>query len=85
VEIIQATDEMVAANNEFVQKDVGVIEQQFKTEYGVRNVGAKIEEIRALIDHWKTSVADVESEEELAQLYWNEIFAKLDPARYGMK
>jgi len=85
VEVIRATDEMIAANAEFVQQDLAVIEQQFTNDYGVTDTAAKIEKISGLVDRWKGLLADWDgSEEALAKLYVDEIFSRVDPATHGM-
>lgn len=85
VEIIFATDEMVAANKEFVEQDIPVIEQQFSNDYGVQNTEAKIEKIRDLIERWKGIMAGWDGQEEsLARIFSEEIFSKVDEKTYGM-
>ncbi|WP_170984365.1 C4-dicarboxylate TRAP transporter substrate-binding protein [Rhodoligotrophos defluvii] len=86
VEIIKATDEMIAANNEFVQKDIAVIEQQFTREYRVKDAARKIEHARGLIDRWRALLANWDgTEESLYKLYNDEIFSKIDVSTYAMK
>ena len=76
---------MIAANTEFVQQDLGVIERQFTNDYGVTDTAAKIEKISALVDRWKGLLAGWDgSEEALAKLYVDEIFSRVDPAAHGM-
>ena len=85
VEIIRATDEMIAANLEFVEGDMAVVERQFSQEYGVQNTTEKMERIRALIDRWRDLTRDWDhSEESLHKLYQDEIFSKIDVSTYGM-
>ncbi|WP_137389659.1 C4-dicarboxylate TRAP transporter substrate-binding protein [Rhodoligotrophos defluvii] len=85
IEIIPATDEMVAANQKFVEEDMKVIERQFSEEYGVKDTKAKIEKIRALINRWKGLLANWDGKEEsLAKLFSDEIFSKIDESTYGM-
>jgi len=86
VEVIQASEEMIAANNEFVQKDIAVIERQFTQEYGVQSADKKVERARALIDRWRALLADWDGTEEgLLKTYKDEIFSKIDVSSYGMK
>jgi len=85
VEIIRATDEMVAANQKFVEDDIKIIEAQFSKEYGVKDTQAKIEKVRGLIDRWRGLIANWDGQEEsLAQLFSQEIFSKIDASTYGM-
>ena len=43
-----------------------------------------VTEFLAVLEKWVGLTADIASAEELEQLYWNEVYAKLDPAGYGM-
>jgi hypothetical protein len=40
---------------------------------------------RGLLEKWVPLVQDTDSVDELEQLYWKEIFSKVDTARYGME
>ena len=85
IEVIEPGPEIMAASDEFVKGDLKVIAEQFKTDYGLKNVDAKIEKIAALVEKWKTLTADIADDPEaLNKLYWDEIFSKLDPATYGV-
>lgn len=83
--IFEAGEALRARVTEFVTQDMAVIEDQFSTKYGLKNVPQKIARIRELVEKWKglTNAAGADRE-KLATLYWNEIYAKLDLASYGM-
>jgi len=38
---------------------------------------------RPLLQRWATLIQDVESPDQLADLYWTEVFSKVDPSTYG--
>lgn len=86
VALDEPTDEMVAATEAFVEKDMKTIEEQFTSLYGVENVAAKMETISALVDKWKTKLEGVDPTdgEAFRKLLWDEVYAKIDPAAYGM-
>lgn len=84
VEVLAPSDEMAAAYSDHVTNDMGVILSQFSNDYGVSDVEAKMETIRNLIDKWKGLTADWDGEDEtLADLYWENIYSKVDLATYG--
>ncbi|MDD9746435.1 MULTISPECIES: C4-dicarboxylate TRAP transporter substrate-binding protein [Marinovum] len=85
VEIVDADAELVAATDAFVQKDLPVIAAQFESDYGVENVEAKIGEMVRLVEKWKGLTKDLPGDVAgLEQVYWDEVFSKLDPSTYGI-
>lgn len=85
VEVIEPGPEIMAKSDEFVKADLAVIAQQFKDDYGLTNVEAKIEKITELVNKWKKLTADIADDPDaLAKLYWDEVFSKIDPATFGM-
>lgn len=85
VEVIEPGPEIMAKSDEFVKADLAVIAQQFKDDYGLTNVEAKIEKITELVNKWKKLTAGIADDRDaLAKLYWDEIFSKIDPATFGM-
>jgi len=85
VEVIQATDAMIEANNAFVEQDLAVIEKQFTEDYGVENAGEKIALARSLIERWREMLADWDgTEESLVEIYRREIFSRIDVSSYAV-
>lgn len=70
----------------FVQADLAIIAEQFKSQYGVSDVDRKIELAAGLIEKWKglTNEIDLMDRDGYAALYQQEIYSKIDPATYGM-
>ena len=85
IEIIKASPEIVAASEEFVKQDMKTTAEQYERDYGVSDAAAKIEIMRKLIEKWKPLTEGMADDtDRLAQLYWDEIYSKVDPATYGM-
>lgn len=86
IEVIDPADEVIAASDAFIQDDLKVIEQEFTATYGVQNTQAKITEVSRLVEKWKGLTADYANDPEgLGEVYWNEIFSKMDPKTFGME
>jgi len=86
IEVIEPGPEILAKSDEFVKGDLSVISEQFQRDYGLTNTDEKIAKVADLVEKWKTLTADIADDPEaLAQLYWDEIFAKIDPETYGMR
>ncbi|WP_163851896.1 C4-dicarboxylate TRAP transporter substrate-binding protein [Pseudooceanicola aestuarii] len=85
VTLVEPTEDLLAATDAFVQADRAVIEQQFTEFYGVENATAKIAEVSALVEKWKDLTADIADDQDaLTQVYWEELFSRMDPASYGL-
>jgi len=83
IKIHQPTAELTAAVQEFVFADLETVSSLFQENYNVARADEIATEFRALLEDWYGLVADVESEEELHMLYWDQIVSKIDPATYG--
>lgn len=85
IEVYEPDPEILKQSDEFVKGDLKVIAEQFRSDYDVDNTDAKIEKLVELTDKWKTLTEGIEDDPEaLFQVYWEEIFSKLDPETYGM-
>ena len=85
IEVYEPDPEILKQSDEFVKADLKVIAEQFRSDYGVDNTDAKIEKLAELTDKWKTLTEGIEGDPEaLFQIYWEEIFSKIDPETYGM-
>ncbi|MFC4259452.1 C4-dicarboxylate TRAP transporter substrate-binding protein [Marinobacter lacisalsi] len=82
--ITQATDAMNADNREFIEADLKTIAEAYSERYGIENAEAKIATFRELLGKWQGLINDVQSSEELADIYWKEVFSKVDAAQYGL-
>lgn len=82
--ITQATDAMNADNREFIRADLETIAQGYSERYGIENAEARIETFRELLSKWRGLIDDVQSSEELADIYWEEVFSKVDAGQYGL-
>ena len=79
----QAAPSLSNATKAFVEEDVASLVTSYAETYGVTDGDQIVETIKARIAEWRTKLADVTTEEELAQLYWDEIYAKIDFSTYA--
>ena len=86
IEVIEPGQDILDKSDEFVKGDLKVISKQFREDYGLKNTDEKIAKVSELVDKWKKLTADIADDPEaLGKLYWDEIYAKLDPETYGMQ
>lgn len=86
VQVHQASPELVARSNAFIEADIATVAQQAEKQYGIRNAGQKVERFRQLLAKWdKLAPAGTAWDVNvLADVYWREIYSKLDPKSYGL-
>ena len=68
---------------QFVDQDLQTVSALFKETYGVDRAAEIAADFPALLEKWYGLVADIESKEQLQQLYWDQVISKIDPATYG--
>ncbi|MDF1855730.1 C4-dicarboxylate TRAP transporter substrate-binding protein [Pseudooceanicola sp.] len=84
IELIEPSDEMKAAKDEFVKNDVDVIVSNAISNYGVPDAAEKVKTLLGLIDKWSKVVEDADGDRDTIIAKLNEdVFSKL-PADYGM-
>ncbi len=80
----QASPELMEATREFVERDMETIVEVYRGQRGVQRGAEMLEEFRPILERWVELVSDVNSEEELAELYWKEVLSKVDPTEHGL-
>ncbi|QIZ82586.1 TRAP transporter substrate-binding protein DctP [Thalassovita gelatinovora] len=83
IRIHQADPELTAAVKDFVNQDLKTVSALFRDTYDV----ARAEEIAAdfppLVEKWYGLIEGIETQEQLQQLYWDQVISKIDPATYA--
>ncbi len=82
--IHEAPADFIEGVQEFVRGDQGTIISLYKTQYGVPEAEELAATFFERLDKWNGLVASVESVGELEDLFWNELYSKVDVANYGM-
>ncbi|GHF64959.1 C4-dicarboxylate TRAP transporter substrate-binding protein [Seohaeicola zhoushanensis] len=83
IEYGPASDALVAMNRDFIAKDKDAIGAIYKERFGIETGSQAATALTELMTKWTGLTKDVASPEALAEVYWNEIFSKIDPATYG--
>lgn len=82
--VIEPDAAVLAAATAFVREDMQLVASLFRENYNIQNAGQMKDEFTKVLSHWSDLVANIDSQEALGELYWSEIFSKLDPATYSM-
>jgi TRAP-type C4-dicarboxylate transport system substrate-binding protein len=80
----EADEELVAAVKAFSTADLDTVASLFRDTYNVTRAYEIAAEFAPIFERWNGLVQDVESSDQLQQLYWNEVISKVDPSTYGM-
>ena len=84
ITVHKAGSELQAATRQFIEQDVETIANRYQENHGLERSGEMIAEFRERLNHWIEMVQNVETRDELQQLYWDEVFSKMDVSHYGM-
>jgi len=84
IEIHEAGDEMKKRTREFIRQDLDTMAATYAEKYDVSNAGEMIETFKPILEKWVALVDGVDSGEALGELYWQEVFSKVDVSRHGL-
>ncbi|GHF67377.1 C4-dicarboxylate TRAP transporter substrate-binding protein [Seohaeicola zhoushanensis] len=87
VNVVELSEELSKATQDFIVADLDTIRDQFTSLYGVENAAAKIETVKGLVEKWKGLVADIDptSMDAYQALLMTEVYSKVDPEAYAMQ
>ena len=85
INIISADNALIEDSKEFIRSDLEVVPSYYSNEYGIDLERA--EELAGvmsdLIDKWQVIVSDIDDPDQLAEIYWDEIYSKIDHTDYA--
>lgn len=85
ITVHQPADDLRAATRDFIEKDIDTIANRYRSNHRLERSSEMIAEFRESLGRWVELVKDVHTGEELQQLYWDEVFSKVDVNQYGIK
>ncbi len=85
IQIHQAPADVVARSKAFIDADLATIAQAAEKNSGIKNASQKIARFRQLVDKWEKLTPEGNWEpNKLAEIYYREIYSKIDPKTHGM-
>lgn len=84
INVIEANEAFITELRAFAKADMARIGQIYKESYGVARAEEIIPEFTEMLEHWRGVVANVDSRDGLRDVFWKEIFSKIDPSTYGL-
>lgn len=82
--LTEPSEAMLEHNREFIREDLKTIAAAYEDRYDIEQADEKIARFRELLSEWRERIDGIESGEELADLYWEHVFSKVDPSQYGL-
>lgn len=80
----QADASLISQNQAFIESDLEAIVGNYKDKFGIENGAEASAKMRELVARWSGLVQGIDNPQALADLYWNEIYSKVDASSYGM-
>lgn len=84
ISVLEPEPELVEATRDFIRGDLGGITSSYSERYGVKRGDEIVAEFTPLLEKWIKLVEPVNSSKELAELYWQEAYSKVDVEKYGL-
>jgi TRAP-type transport system periplasmic protein len=79
----EASPELVALNREFISKDKEDVARIYAERFNITTGAEAAAALTEGLTKWTELTRNVASADELAEIYWNEIYSKIDVATYG--
>ncbi len=77
-------DDIVQTSADFAKSDIATVAELMKSQYNIDDVEKKMNTVVELVEKYKVLTEGKERDRAaLAQLYWDHIMSKVDPATYG--
>ncbi len=89
INLLQANPELLEKSRDFIRKDLEYVPQFYANEYKLDS--DRLQELSqtmlGLIEKWQNIIvnADIQSADDLREVYWEEVYSKIDPAKYSPK
>ncbi len=83
IEYGEAAADMVELNREFIQGDLESVAQIYNDRFGITSGAEASAALNELLVKWTELTKDVSDRDALGEVYYNEIFSKIDVASYG--
>lgn len=85
VEIHDADPAVIDATQAFIAEDKATSIAFYKDQYGVERGEEMIDDFTALLEKWVGLIQGADPAQGYGDLYWDEIFSKVDVTQYGVR
>ncbi|MFW5823507.1 MAG: C4-dicarboxylate TRAP transporter substrate-binding protein [Marinobacter sp.] len=83
ITVHEPSDELVEATRKFIREDLERIAGAYEERYDIEGGDKMLEDFKPIIEKWAGLVDDIDSPEALSELYWDEVYSRVDVDRHG--
>ena len=83
IQVHQPDQDLITATANFTRRDAEQIASAYEEKYGVEDAARIVKEFSETLNRWLPLVKSVESAEELTELFWKEVWSKVDVNSHG--
>ena len=84
VTLHEPDQELLEATRDFVEQDQEKAVSYYAEDHGVERGAEILTEFREILEKWVDLVEGIDNTDDLTELYWEEIFSRVDVSSHGM-
>jgi len=84
ITIHEPADELKEVTQSFIRADISRIAMNYSERHGVELAEEKVAKFRELLVKWANLVRDVDDVDTLTDIYWKELYSKVDVSNYAL-
>ena len=84
INVHEAAEGLQQATSEFVRSDIDKIAANYRERHGLENAEEMAATFRDLLGKWVELTRGIDSVDDLADLYWEELYSKVDVSSYAL-
>jgi hypothetical protein len=73
----------VKVTRDFIEQDIKAVATKYAETHSLTSSAQLVESFRTLLTKWVELVKGVDTSEELTQVYWDEVYSKVNVDTYG--
>lgn len=83
IEIHEPDAGLVKVTRDFIEQDIKAVATKYAETHSLTSSAQLVESFRTLLTKWVELVKGVDTSEELTQVYWDEVYSKVNVDTYG--
>jgi hypothetical protein len=80
----QADPALITKSERFIEQDMQTMSDYYAKNHNVKSGKEMLATFRPILEKWADLIQDVGSPEALADLYWEEVYSKVDVSKHGL-
>ncbi|MBM1143050.1 C4-dicarboxylate TRAP transporter substrate-binding protein [Alcanivorax sp. ZXX171] len=84
ITVHEASTDLVQATNDFIRNDIEKIAANYQQRHDLDNAEEMAATFRELLEKWVKLTRDIDNADDLADLYWDELYSQVDVSSYAL-